>query len=62
MFWNAPDMPDAVLAGQFVRALAGSVLVRGTIYSRKGLEAAIRNVADAILDNRPERTIKEASY
>lgn len=61
MFWNAPDMPDAVLAGQFVRALAGSVLVRGTIYSRKGLDAAVRNVADAILTNRPERTIKDAS-
>jgi capsular polysaccharide export protein len=60
-FWNAPHTPDAVLAGQFVRALAGSVLVRGTIYSRDGLDAAVRNVADAILTNRPERTIKDAS-
>jgi capsular polysaccharide export protein len=60
-FWNAPHKPDAVLAGQFVRALGGSVLVRGTIYSREGLDAAVRNVADAILTNRPERTIEDAS-
>jgi capsular polysaccharide export protein len=60
-FWNAPDAPDAVLANQFVRALAGSVLVRGTIYSRDGLDAAVRNVADAILTNRAERMIKGAS-
>ena len=58
-FWNDPEAPDAVLAAQFVRALAGSVLVRGTIYSREGLDAAIRNVADAILSNRAERAIRK---
>ena len=60
-FWNAPEMPDAVLATQFVRALTGSVLVRGTIYSRDGLDAAVRNVADAILTNRAERMIRNAN-
>lgn len=60
-FWSAPEMPDAVLATRFVRALTGSVLVRGTIYSREGLDAAVRNVADAILTNRAERMIKGAS-
>ena len=60
-FWKAPDAPDAVLADQFVRALAGSVLVRGTLYSREGLDAAVRNVADAILTNRAERMITSAT-
>lgn len=60
-FWNAPDAPDAVLARQFVRALASSVLVRGSIYSHEGLDAAVRNVADAILSNRAERMINGAS-
>ena len=60
-FWSAPQSPDRGLAQRFVRALAGSVLVRGTIYSREGLVAATTNVADALLSNRPERTIKEAS-
>ena len=59
-FWIAQERPDATLAAKFVQALAGSVLVRGTIYSREGLDAAVRNVADAILTNRPERTIGAA--
>lgn len=57
-FWTTPEKPDALLAGHFVRVLGGSVLVRGTIYSREGLDAAVRNVADAILSNRAERMIK----
>jgi capsular polysaccharide export protein len=59
-FWAAPMMPDHDLAARLVRALAGSVLVRGTIYSDEGLDAAVRNVADAILTNRPECIIAKA--
>lgn len=59
-FWTSPTPPDRELADRFVRALAGSVLVRGTIYSEEGLDAAVRNVADAILTNRPERAIAAA--
>lgn len=59
-FWTAPQKPDAALAAAFVRALAGSVLVRGTIYSREGLDAAVDNVSDAILTNRTERAIDAA--
>ena len=60
-FWSSPETPDATLARQFVRALTGSVLVRGTIYSREGLDAAVRNVADAILSKPAERTIRSTS-
>ncbi len=59
-FWSAPQRPDPLLARQFIEALAGSVLVRGTIYSRDGLDAAVRNIADAILSNRAERAIRAA--
>ncbi len=59
-FWSAPLKPDAMLAADLVRAIAGSVLVRGTIYSREGLDAAVRNVADALLTNRAARAIEDA--
>ncbi len=39
-FWTAPQAPDAALFEAFRRALAASVQVRGTIYSRAGTRAA----------------------
>jgi capsular polysaccharide export protein len=54
-FWVTPAQPDAVLAGVLVRALAGSVQARGTIYSREGLDAAVESMTEAILTDRPGR-------
>ena len=48
-FWSAPFQPESGLAKAFVRALTGSVQVRGTIYSRPGLDAAVINMARRIL-------------
>lgn len=49
-FWMAPTPPEAQLARDFMRALTGSVQVRGTLYSRDGLDAAVANMAERILD------------
>ena len=48
-FWAAPRHPDSRLAADFVRALAGSVQVRGTLYSEPGLEAAVAGMTARIL-------------
>ncbi len=48
-FWQAPAPPDAQLARDFVRALTATVQVRGTLYSRTGLDAAVTNMAERIL-------------
>jgi capsular polysaccharide export protein len=39
-FWDAPP-PDAALAADFIRAIAGCLHVRGVYYARAGLDAAV---------------------
>ncbi len=51
-FWTADFRPDAALLADFLRALAGTVQVRGTIYSDDGLAAAVTGMAERILTNR----------
>lgn len=51
-FWMGPVAPDARLLGDFVRALAATVQVRGTIYARDGLVAAADAMAERIIENR----------
>lgn len=48
-FWTAPQAPDADLFAAFRKALAASVQVRGTIYSRAGTKAAAAGIAERIL-------------
>jgi len=50
-FWTTPKRPDKALLEAFIRALTGTVQVRGTIYSNDGLTAAVANMADRILTN-----------
>jgi capsular polysaccharide export protein len=50
-FWTAPSKPDSQLVRDFVRALAGAVQVRGTLYSRDGLDAAVSAMSQRILAN-----------
>lgn len=40
-FWNAPTPPDPLLRDAFVRALAGTVQIRGSFYTEPGLSAAV---------------------
>lgn len=40
-FWTEAPPPDAVLAADFVRAIAGCLHVRGVFYARPGLDAAV---------------------
>jgi len=51
-FWTAPTPPDAGLAAAFVRALAATVQVKGTIYSPAGRAAAAEAMAARIADDR----------
>ena len=47
-FWTSDFRPDAELLEAFFRALAGTVQVRGTIYSDSGLDAAVAGMAERI--------------
>ena len=47
-FWTSGFRPDAELLEAFFRALAGTVQVRGTIYSDSGLDAAVAGMAERI--------------
>jgi capsular polysaccharide export protein len=49
-FWKAPMRPDTGLATAFVRALAQTVQVKGTIYSDAGCRAAAAAMAQRIAD------------
>ncbi len=48
-FWTAGERPDPLLFAAFRRALAASIQVRGTIYSRAGTRAAAAAMAERIL-------------
>lgn len=50
-FWSRPGRPDADLLAAYIRALTGTIQVRGTIYSNDGLAAAVANMAERILDD-----------
>ncbi|GAA0781951.1 capsular biosynthesis protein [Roseibium denhamense] len=47
-FWQAPEPPDAQLLDNYIRALAASTQVRGSIHNREGVLVAARNMADRI--------------
>ncbi len=48
-FWDAPPPPDPALFADFIRAIAETVQVRGTIYDPEGCRAAARTAAERIL-------------
>lgn len=49
-FWHAPPKPDEELVKDFVRAIAGSIMVRGTFYSEPGLTAAVEGATARLLE------------
>lgn len=49
-FWQAPPTPDASLVADFVKAIAGTIMVRGTFYSEPGLSAAVEGATARLLE------------
>ena len=49
-FWRAPPPPDMALVEDFVRALAGAHMIRGTFYSEPGLSAGVEAATRKLLD------------
>ncbi|WP_346912746.1 capsular biosynthesis protein [uncultured Roseibium sp.] len=54
-FWTAPEKPDPALLEAFLRAIAGTIQVRGSIHNRDGVPVAAENIARRIL----ERSLNE---
>jgi capsular polysaccharide export protein len=52
MFWNSPEKPNRDLLDQYIRAIAATIQVRGSIYNKDGLPVAARNMAERILERR----------
>jgi capsular polysaccharide export protein len=50
-FWHAPTKPDPILADAFIRALAATVHVRGSMYNHAGIEAAAKGMAHRIAND-----------
>jgi len=51
-FWKQPLQPDAALTEDFVRALAGTIQVKGNFFSEQGIDAAVPELADRLIENR----------
>jgi capsular polysaccharide export protein len=49
-FWTGATPPDATLVADFLRALAGSVLIRGVFFEDSGLGHAAAEAAQRLLD------------
>jgi capsular polysaccharide export protein len=49
-FWTAPETPDPELLEAFLRAIAGTIQVRGSIHNREGVPAAAENIVRRVLD------------
>lgn len=50
-FWSNPQHPDIKLRNAFIKALAGTVQIRGTYYNQPGLNAAIEAAAERLDKN-----------
>ena len=57
-FWSAPEKPDPTLVDAFIRALAASTQMRGTIHNTAGLDAAVSSITARLLA--PERLPHDA--
>lgn len=49
-FWNTPQRPDPALMEDYLRAIAATIQVRGSIHNLEGSRAAAQNMARRILD------------
>ncbi len=60
-FWTSPVGPDPKLLDQFLRALIARTQVRGTIYSRDGLSAAVDGIVQRLLASTSETEVASPS-
>lgn len=51
-FWTQASPPDATLMADYLRALAGTVQIRGAFFDDAGLDAAVAEAAHRLLRNR----------
>lgn len=51
-FWSAPQAPEPKLVDHYVRALAATIQVRGSIHNTQGVPVAATNIAERILSRR----------
>jgi len=49
MFWNNPQAPAGDLVAAFVKAIAATIQVRGTIYDEAGLDLLVETMAERLL-------------
>ena len=49
-FWRAPPRPDMGLVGDFLKAMAGAFMVRGTFYSEPGLTSGVEAATARLLE------------
>lgn len=51
-FWTAPTEPDAELCAAFVRAMAGTIQLKGNFFTKTGRAVAVPEFAQRLLDGR----------
>lgn len=51
-FWQSPKAPDIPLRNAFIRALAGSIQLRGVYYNQPGLSAAVTEAVERLDQNK----------
>jgi capsular polysaccharide export protein len=49
-FWIRPTPPDSVLINALVKALAGTIQIKGNFYTKAGLASCIPQVADRLVN------------
>lgn len=47
-FWKAPQRPDAELFDSYIKALAATTQIRGTIHNAEGVKVAAKNLAERV--------------
>lgn len=55
-FWTSATKPDVPLLADFLKAIAATLQVRGTIYHPDGCRAAAKDIAERVLADRAEHT------
>ena len=50
-FWQSPTVPDPNLLQAFIRALVATIHIRGVYYHQPGLDHAVAQAADRLINN-----------
>lgn len=51
-FWRTPELPDPTLVDAFVKAIGGTIQIKGDFYDPAGRAAAIAAIVDRVLERR----------